>query len=566
MIAQLDSVLYEALPYALVGLGIVLTYRYLRLIDLTFAASFVAGPAVAGALLIAGVPFGFALLAALAVVIALAAVTVILIWLLEVDGLLAGLLSSFGGFAIALLFTQGTLSLHDVATPFDALKAIDYPWVDGVLPLHPSQIAILLVLVLAAKIIVDKFLDSELGLAFRAMEDEHSRGFLLASIGISKWRMLTLGVVAGNILCGIAGTLVMLKEGQVTANRGFDALIAVIAAYFFGHILFERNPTRGRQNVLTRAIARMAVFRPTTAALFGVIFYFLLLGIVSRTSLPASIPRLVMLGIIVVSFLAVRWPDITARWKASFANRSYLVPEDASFEARAITIAYPGYPAPVEIIHNADISFEQGAVVLLQGANGSGKSTLLRYLAGLTPGQGTVSIPTRAINKPRKTSDRKAFVAYLSQDAQMSSSATLTVQENLALFQVGRRARWWRKWAHNIRADAPPALASLYQRASNVLAGHLSGGQRQVLNMAAIMVRPDVPQVILFDEPLTHLDEANAIAYVDLMEKISQEGHTLIIVQHDVNPDPSGQTSAVGRRIRALVNQKINLKDIQTEK
>jgi putative ABC transport system permease protein len=564
VLAFLDSVAYEALPYALVGLGIILTYRYLRLIDLTFAASFVVGPAVTGAMLVNNTPFIPALLVGIAVVLCLAAATLALMRFFEIDGLLAGLLSSFGGFAIALLFTQGTLSLHSVRTPFDTLKAIDYPWVDGVLPLHPAQIAIILVLVTAAKFAVDRFLGSELGLAFRAMEDERSRGFLIASAGLSEGRLVAIGVTAGNFLCGVAGVLVMLKEGQITANRGFDAVIVVIAAYLLGHLLFERRPQKARDaHPVAKALTSVALFKPTGATILGLLFYFVLLAAVSRTALPASAPRLLMLAIIVFSFATIRWSDILADRQRAAADYSYLVPSTNPFHVENVNVDYPAYPTPSLVIRNAQIEVAPGSVVHLQGPNGSGKSTLLRYFAGLTPGRGKILVPMEGIHESRLIADRKSVIGYISQEAHLATSAVLTVDENLALFRIGSKASSWRPWTPDTDGRLPAPVSLLFERARGTAAGALSGGQRQLLSLAALMVRPAPPPVILFDEPLTHLDETNAAACLDLIERLSSQGRTLIFVQHDIASPATTALSDSRARLARLITRSIDLAAIQ---
>jgi len=563
MLAITDSVLYEALPYALVAFALVLTYRYLKLIDLTFAASFVAGPAIAGSLLVQGGSFGPALLAALAVSAALACVTLSLMWALELDGLLAGLLTSFGGVAVALIFTQGTLSLHEITTPFDALKTIDYPLVDGTLPLHPSQIGVFLAVVLLLKIVVDRFLDSELGLAFRAMEDDRSRSFLLPSIGVSELRMLAIGVVSGNMLCAAAGMMVMLKEGQVTAGRGFDVLISIIAAYLLGIVLFERRASR-EGSILARWIARIAVFRPSTAAFLGLLFYFILLSLVARTDLPSSTSRLFMLGLIVASFVAGRWRDIVSRWTLAKGNRTYLVPPSAPFEAISVNISYPGYPNPARIVRDLNLQVPPHTVVQLRGPNGAGKSTLLKFLAGLLPGEGTVNVPSRNAARRRRVAGRRVFVGYVSQDAWLASSSTLTVQENLALFKAGPRARFWKNWKPAPAASTASAIAALVAKAGDVPAGQLSGGQRQVLNIAGLIVRPDPPDVILLDEPLTHLDEENAIACVELIERMAKEDRVIVIVQHDISAPITIHASSAQSALEQAVSTVIDIESLQS--
>lgn len=561
--AFVDNVLFEALPYALVALGVVLTFRYLRLIDLTFAASFVLGPAVAGALMVNGIAFPLAILVGLVLVSVLAVVTIGLMWLLELDGLLASLLTSFAGFSVALLFTQGTLSLHGVYTPMDALKAFDFPWVVGNIPLHPAQIMLFALLLIVAKVAVDRFLGSELGLAFRAMEDERSRESLLASIGISHWRMLAGGVLFGNILCSIAGVLVMLKEGQVTATRGFDVFLAVVAAYLFGMVLFERRPVRtdngDRLGQLLRAIA---VFQPTTAAVFGLLFYFALLAGVSRLDVPASVPKLVMIGLVIASFLMTRWSDITSRLTLSRVNRTKTVALDASFEATNVSIDYPGFPKPVSVIRNAHLRLAPSTATQIQGTNGSGKSTLLRFLSGRLDGKGHVTVPSMRNDAGSRIS-REEMVGYISQDAQLGSCATLSVPENLALFNTNHAKSPWRRWKHPPLSKLPTPVCSLVQAANGIPAQFLSGGQRQVLGISAMIVREDAPRVVLFDEPLTHLDEPNACACVELMERLLAEGRTLLVVQHDVEPGVTYSNSLARTRLAKLLNNALELTAIQ---
>ncbi len=563
MLGFVDGTLYETLPYALVGLGIVLTYRYLRLIDLTFAASFVLGPAVGGSLLIAGAPFWTALLAALVAVLLLGAMTLLLMWLLEIDGLLAGLLSSFTGFSISLLFTQGTLSLHAVQTPLDLLKAVDYSWLDGVVPLHPTQIATFLLVVLTAKFLVDRFLGSELGLAFRAMEDQRSRAFILASIEMSELRMFSIGVVLGNVLCGAAGMIVMLKEGQVTANRGFDALIAVIAAYLLGTALFERRLSSTRSTSVIDAIAaRIATFSPTAATILGLLFYFVLTAAMARVDVPASVPRLLMVGLIVISFLVSKRSEMNARWFRTSLDKTQVSDNNSNFEAFNINIEYPGNPSPNKVIRDGRLTIPRRAVVELRGPNGSGKSTLLRYLAGLNSGTGRVVVPTTGPAGEWSARSRIPLVGYISQQAYMASSDNLSTAENLALFSAGPRASPFRRWRDRATQMLPDRIAALLKSAGGLSAASLSGGQRQILGIASVVLRPTAPSIILFDEPLTHLDEPNAAACVDLIEELASKGHTIVIVQHDLGDPALGSTGSRARLVH-LITQSIEITDVQ---
>src|ERR1051325_591123 len=110
MVTLIDYTLFEALPFGFMVIGVVLTFRYLKLIDLTFAASFAVGPAVLARLLVDGHSFAFGFGAAAFSTAVLTLLTLFLLLALRVDGLLAGLISSFAGYALALLFTRGSLS------------------------------------------------------------------------------------------------------------------------------------------------------------------------------------------------------------------------------------------------------------------------------------------------------------------------------------------------------------------------------------------------------------------------------------------------------------------------
>lgn len=562
MVGLLDSVFYEALPYGFLGLGLVLTFRYLRLIDLTFAATFAGAPAVAGALIVQGYPFTVALAGAAAFTLAASALTLFIMHVLEIDGLLAGLLTSLAGFSIALMFTQGTLSLHGAATPLTPFQDFDFHWLARGVPLHPAQVCLFALLLLAASAGVNRFLGSELGLAFRAMEDEKSRSALLASLGLSDRRMRSIGLVAGNLLCAASGLLVMLKEGQVTASRGFDAMITIIAAYLFGTILFERRLAQhSADRPVQRLIDRVAVLGPSAATICGILFYFFLLAIVLRTDLPSSTPKLLLVALVLAAFALTRWPDIRFRLRNRLGPRVETLAGGTGFSARAITVSYPGVAGPTTVLRDAAFDLQPGGLIQLVGENGSGKSTLLKYLAGQLPGIGRVAVPPRAA--AASLAGIRQVVGYISQDAEMASCGTLSVAENLSLFANGNRPSPWRRWQAPSSEPLPPAVQKLTGSARDRPARSLSGGQRQALAIAAMIVRPRPPEIILFDEPLTHLDEANALACVMLIEVLAERGHPILLVQHDLGPALASTPSSARGRLAARLTGVLSIADIQ---
>ncbi len=553
MLGLLDNILYEGLPYCLLALGLVLTLRYLRLIDLTFAASFVVGPAVTASLMVGGWGFLASALVGLAATLLLAGLSLGLTFLLDVDYLLASLLASFAGFAIALLFTQGTLSLHQVASPLGPLKLLDQDvWAHGI-PLHPAQIILFAALLWAIKYLIDRYLDSEAGLAFRAIEDEKSAPILLSALGISINRLKAGGVLAGNLLSALAGLIVMLKDDQVTANRGFDALVLAIAAYLLGIALCERRALQQKpSSLLPRLISLAQRLRPTTAAIVGVLLYFSVLVAVSRLDIPSSVPKLMFVALVISVLATNRWPHIIASIQQSRGNVTLDATPGQPLRVTNVTVAYPGYPEPNVVLDGFSIDIARGRIIQLTGANGSGKSTLLKFLAGYVPGHGSFTVPFEA-GKGHRRASRSQIVGYVTQDARLSTPGTLTEAEFRTLCRKGycvSAARPWRRTAEELGVgDNGPA--------DPIPIGMLSEGQRQYLNIKSFIDRNNSPEVVLFDEPLTHLDEAHAQRCVDVIELMLHEGKTIVIVQHDLNVGAKYHQSPARDKLASLVSEQI---------
>lgn len=183
------------------------------------------------------------------------------------------------------------------------------------------------------------------------------------------------------------------------------------------------------------------------------------------------------------------------------------------------------------VISGIDLALRERFFCGVIGPNGSGKTTLFRAINGLIPFEGTVAWWGR----PPVQGDRRRLarrVAVVGRDE--SAVPGLTVADYVLLgrlphftpLQFRENARDRRK------ADEAMDLAGTGALAGRFLS-ELSSGEKQRAAIARALAQE--PEVLLLDEPTSHLDPGGQIETMDLLASLHREGLSVMVILHDLN-------------------------------
>ncbi len=183
----------------------------------------------------------------------------------------------------------------------------------------------------------------------------------------------------------------------------------------------------------------------------------------------------------------------------------------------------------LEVLRGVDLSVLRGEFVAVMGPSGSGKSTLLNVLGGLDrPTAGTISVEGQEIttlDQDALCRYRRDRVGFIFQSFQLL--ATMTAVDNVAFPMVfsGVPPRERKARAEKLLDD----VGLTHRRHHKP--SELSGGEQQRVAIARSLANS--PDLLLADEPTGNLDSTTGIEVMNLLKKLHQDGHTLIVVTHD---------------------------------
>ncbi len=174
----------------------------------------------------------------------------------------------------------------------------------------------------------------------------------------------------------------------------------------------------------------------------------------------------------------------------------------------------------VEAVKGISFNISKGDVLGLVGSDGAGKSTLLRLIATMIqPTGGEIYIDgLPVVNEKQKI---KNLIGYMPQ--QFGLYQDLTVEENMDffmdIFDVPRGRR-------KVRKDKYLGFSNLLPFTDR-MAGNLSGGMKQKLGLACVLVHE--PQLLILDEPTNGVDPVSRSEFWEILENMQKEGMTIMV-------------------------------------
>lgn len=187
--------------------------------------------------------------------------------------------------------------------------------------------------------------------------------------------------------------------------------------------------------------------------------------------------------------------------------------------------------AAIAALDGAELTIEAGEMVAIVGPSGSGKSTLMNIIGCLDrPTGGVYAIdgrPTRDLGPDELARLRREYFGFVFQRYHLLSELTALANVEVPAIYAGVAAEPRRN-----RAAALLDRLGLGARKTHRPA-EMSGGQQQRVSIARALMNG--ARVILADEPTGALDRKSGEEMLTLLEELGREGHTIILVTHDMN-------------------------------
>lgn len=201
----------------------------------------------------------------------------------------------------------------------------------------------------------------------------------------------------------------------------------------------------------------------------------------------------------------------------------------ALIEVKDLEKIYRNDGVETPALDGVSFNIEQGEFVAIMGPSGSGKSTLLHVLGFLDlPTGGSYLFDGKSISdysKEEIAHVRNKKMGFIFQTFNLLSRTTVLDNVKLPLVYSGIKESTWNK----IALKAIEEVGLMHR--INHEPSQLSGGEKQRAAIARALIND--PSVIFADEPTGNLDSKSGGQIMELIKKLNEKGHTIILVTHE---------------------------------
>ena len=519
----LIDILNEGLMYALLAMGMYITYSILDFPDLSVDGTFPLGAVLSGVLIIQGVDPWLCLVISFAAGMAAGVLTGLMHVKLRITPLLCGIIMYTAMLSVNLVILKAGTDGKAVASFFTKNTIFN----SGIASLIPKNIGeggfyirtvvIALILVIVCKLLLDLYLKTKHGLLLRATGANDKYTVML---GRNPGSMKIFGLALGNGFAALAGSVIAQNKGSADQQMGIGMVVLGLASVIIGLSLFRR----------------VKFMKGTTMVILGSLVYKAAYQIVLSLGIPTDFNNL-MKALIFLVALVLGGSELR-KLITALGKKPEPVKSDSKLALSNITKVFNrGTVDESKLFDNFTLDVNDGDFISVVGSNGSGKTTMLNIVCGgIQPDSGAVVFNGENIVLSKEY-ERARKIGRVLQDPKMGTCGSLTILENLALADnklhpFGLSPAVNRKREEHYKKLLESCGMGLENR-MGVLAGSLSGGQRQALALI-IATMADIDLLIL-DEHTAALDPKSSETLMKITEKVVKEKHlTTLMVTHNL--------------------------------
>lgn len=267
------------LLYAVMALGVYVTYRVLDFPDLTVDGSFTTGAAVTAILIVSGVPFWMAIVAAVIAGLLSGVITGLLHVWGGINPLLAGIITQIALYSINLkIMGKANVPLLRATTLRSTLEQ------SGLSMATWNSVAVIAVVVAIIGLLLYWFLGTAYGVALRATGDNE---LMARSQGINTGSTKIVGLALSNGLVALCGSILAQYNGYSDISMGIGLIVAGLASVIVGQAI----------------IGMTNVWQAVLAAIVGSVLYRLIIQAALQAGLDPNLTKLVSAVLVVVALL-----------------------------------------------------------------------------------------------------------------------------------------------------------------------------------------------------------------------------------------------------------------------